>query len=149
MTSVLVILWRIIRGPFQWRILWLLHHKFIIGVSGVILDKQDQVLLLRHKYWKQGSWGLPSGYAERQEKLEETLIREVKEETRYDVGNFRLIRIVSGYKLRIEVNFVGDFLGGELKLDPKEVIEARFFSRHELPEGLLPSHRELIEHVFQ
>src|SRR5947207_15888443 len=128
MTGILVRLWRLMRGPLQWYVLWLVHHKFIIGVSGVILDEQKRVLLLRHRYWKAGSWGLPSGYAEHKEKLEEALCREVREETGYQIHIRALLRLVSGYKLRVEVSYVGTLIGGGLCLDPKEVIEARFFA---------------------
>ncbi|MBV9708808.1 MAG: NUDIX domain-containing protein [Chloroflexi bacterium] len=148
MTGLLVKTWRLMRGPLQWYALWLAHHKFIIGVSGVVLDDQQRVLLLRHRYWKPGSWGLPSGYAERNEKLEGTLCRELREETGYHMQVQSLLRIVSGYKLRLEVSYIGHIRGGELQLDSKEVIEARFFALHELPEGLLPSHRELIALAF-
>ena len=148
MTSILIKIWRLMRGPFQWYALWLVHHKFIIGVSGVILDDQKRILLLRHRYWKPGSWGLPSGYAEQREKLEEALCRELREETGYRIQVRALLRLVSGYKLRIEVSYVGTLIGGDLRLDPKEVIEARFFSIDELPEGLLPSHRDIIALAF-
>lgn len=148
MTNLLVRIWRLMRGPFQWYALWFMHHKFIIGVSGVILDDQKRILLLRHRYWKPGSWGLPSGYAERNEKLEEALCRELREETGYQIQVRTLLRLVSGYKLRIEASYVGTLIGGNLRLDPKEVIEARFFSIDELPVGLLPSHRDLIPLAF-
>jgi 8-oxo-dGTP diphosphatase len=148
MNSLLVKLWRFIRGPLQWYALWFAHHKFIIGVSGVIVDDQRRVLLLRHTFWKPGSWGLPSGYAERNEKLEETLCRELREETGYQIEVQSLLRVVSGYKLRLEVSFVGRWIGGELQLDPKEVLEARFFSVDALPDELLPSHRDIIALVF-
>ncbi len=136
--------WRSWRGRWQWYVLWLFHHKFIVGVSGVIFNEQGQILLLRHRYWREGSWGLPGGYANSGERLEDTLRREVLEETGYLVETQALLRMVSGYKLRIEASFVGRLLGGELKLDPKEVIEARFFSPDQLPDGLLASHRQII-----
>lgn len=148
MTGLFVKIWKLMRGPFQWYALWLAHHKFIIGVSGVILDEQKRILLLRHRYWKSGSWGLPGGYAERGEKLEETLCRELQEETGYRIQVQALLRIVSGYKLRLEASYVGYLIGGTLQLDPKEVIEARFFAVHELPEGLLPSHHDIITLAF-
>lgn len=148
MNAMLVRLWRLMKGPLQWYALWLAHHKFIIGVSGVILDDAQRILLLRHCFWKPGSWGLPGGYAERHEKLEETLCWELREETGYRTRVDSLIRLVSRYKLGIEASYRGHFLGGELQLDPKEVLEARFFALDELPYGLLPSHREIIALAF-
>jgi ADP-ribose pyrophosphatase YjhB (NUDIX family) len=136
--------WRTRRGRWQWYVLWLFHAKFVLGVSGVILDDRDHVLLLRHRYWKSGSWGLPGGYASRGERLEETLAREVREETGYTIQTLALLRIVSGYRLRLEASFLARIQGGEPRLDPHEVLEARFFPPDALPTGLLASHRELV-----
>ena len=144
MTGLLVSIWRLLRRPSQWYLLWFINHKFIIGVSGVIFDEQKRILLLRHRYWKAGSWGLPGGYVEHKEKLEEALRRELQEETGYQIQVHALLRLVSGYKLRIEASYVGTIIGGDLHLDQKEVIEARFFAVNELPAGLLRSHRAII-----
>ena len=145
MTKLLVKIWRLIRGPLQWYVLWFFHSKFIIGVSGVILNKNREVLLLRHQYWKEGSWGLPSGYAIRNEKIEDTLKREVKEETNLDIEVVKQLRFASGYKFRIEVSMQANLLGGEMQLDKKEVIAAKFFPIDQLPSGVLESHREIIK----
>lgn len=127
MNALLVKIWRLLRGTPQWYLLWLAHPKFMIGVSGVVLNEQQQILLLRHRFWLPGSWGLPSGYANQNEKLEDTLRREVREETGYEVTVSRYLRMVSGYRLRLEVSFWGHLTGGTFHLDPKEVIEAKFF----------------------
>ncbi len=148
MNALLVKIWRLLHGTPQWYILWFFHPKFIVGVSGVVLNEQQQILLQRHRFWKPGSWGLPSGYANRSERLEDTLRREVREETGYEITVSRRLRMVSGYRLRLEVSFLAHLVGGQFQLDPKEVIEARFFSLDELPEGLLPSHRDIIKLAF-
>jgi ADP-ribose pyrophosphatase YjhB (NUDIX family) len=140
-------LWKAMKGPLQWRALWLAHDKFIVGVSGVILNQEQKILLLRHTYWPEGSWGLPSGYAESGERLENTLKREVSEETGYEIEVGELLRLVSGYKLRIEATYKAKLIGGNLNLDPKEVLEARFFPMSETPKGLLDTHRSIIETV--
>lgn len=147
-TSFLVRIWKLIRGPLQWYLLWLMHDKFIIGVSGVVLDRENQILLLRHQYWKEGSWGLPSGYAKKTERLEDAFAREVFEETGYIIKTEFLLRIKSGYRLRLEVSYLGYLVGGNLQLDGREVLEARFFPMDELPKGLLQSHREIIDAVI-
>lgn len=148
MNALLVKLWRLLRGTPQWYILWFAHRKFIIGVSGVVTNDEGHILLLRHRFWRPGSWGLPSGYANRNETLENTLRREVREETGLEVQVTRFLRMVSGFRLRLEVSFQGHLSGGTLQLDPNEVIEARFFPPDALPEGLLPSHRQIIALAF-
>jgi 8-oxo-dGTP diphosphatase len=145
MTRLLVRIWKLLRGSLQWYILWLAHDKFIIGVSGVLLNEAGEILLLRHRYWKAGSWGLPSGYTNKQERLEDALAREVLEETGYTIETFSQLRLVSGYKLRLEVSYLGRITGGTFKMNPKEVLEASFFRPDQLPEGLLESHRELVK----
>jgi 8-oxo-dGTP pyrophosphatase MutT (NUDIX family) len=51
-----------------------------IGAAAVILDQERRVLLVRHTYGKL-NWELPGGGAEESESLEETAIRETREET--------------------------------------------------------------------
>ncbi|KNB52831.1 NUDIX domain-containing protein [Streptomyces caatingaensis] len=138
-------LWRIIRGPMQWRVLWLAHAKFMVGVTGVVRDDAGRVLLLRHRMWPEGrQWGLPTGYATKGEEFGATVVREVREETGLNVKAGPLVHLKSGYKLRIEVAYEAALVGGELKIDSFEILEARWFSPDELPEGVQESHRALI-----
>jgi ADP-ribose pyrophosphatase YjhB (NUDIX family) len=138
-------LWRLIRGPLQWRVLWVAHSKFMVGVTGVLRDDQGRVLLLRHRMWPpEKQWGLPTGYAKAGEDFGATVVREVREETGLDVKAGRLVHLKSGYKLRIEVAYEARLVGGEMKIDAFEILEGAWFSPSELPEGLQESHRLLI-----
>lgn len=138
-------LWRLIHGPLQWYLLWVLHAKFMVGVSGILTDGEGRVLLLRHRYWPEGSWGLPGGYARRRERFEESLAREIREETGLEIAVERLISLRSGFLLRVEVTYQGRVTGGTMRLDPREVLDARFFAVDALPDGLLARHRALLE----
>lgn len=144
MTGLLARIWWTFRGRWQWYALWLVHHKFVVGVSGVVTDERERVLLQRHRFWRPGSWGLPGGYAEHGETLEQALQREVREESGYEIEVEGLLRVTSGYRLRMEVAFRARIVGGTARVDPKEVLEARFFEPDALPEGLLATHRELV-----
>ncbi|MFE2076293.1 NUDIX domain-containing protein [Streptomyces misionensis] len=145
MKRLILPVWRAIRGPLQWRVLWLAHAKFMVGVTGVVRDDAGRVLLLRHRMWPpEKPWGLPTGYADKGEEFPETIVREVKEETGLDVKIGRLVHLKSGYKLRIEVAYEARLIGGSLDLDNFEILEARWFTPTELPEGMQDSHRQLI-----
>ncbi|WP_327392849.1 MULTISPECIES: NUDIX domain-containing protein [unclassified Streptomyces] len=145
MKSLIARIWHALAGRAQWRILWFAHAKFMVGVTGVVRDDEGRVLLLRHRLWSpQRPWGLPTGCAVKQETFPATVVREVKEETGLDVEPGRLVHLKSGYKLRVEVAYEARHVGGTLKLDPMEILEARWFSPDELPEGLQPAHRDLI-----
>jgi ADP-ribose pyrophosphatase YjhB (NUDIX family) len=134
-------------GGVQWRILWLAHQKYIIGVSGLIRDDAGRVLLIKGRMWKPSRpWGLVTGYAESGEQWHATVVREAREETGYEVKAYpEPVRLVTGFKRRAEVAFLAEFVGGTYRPDPKEVLDAQFFDIDALPDGLLPSHRELIE----
>jgi ADP-ribose pyrophosphatase YjhB (NUDIX family) len=144
--DLLARLWKALSGRVQWRILWLRHAKFMIGVTGVVRRSTDgHVLLLRHRLWPDGrNWGLPTGCANAGETFEETVVREVAEETSLHVKVGRQICLKSGFRLRVEVAYEAELTGGELRIHPKEILEARWFPTDGLPEGLQEAHRALI-----
>jgi ADP-ribose pyrophosphatase YjhB (NUDIX family) len=139
--------WHGLGGRLQWRLLWLTQPKFLVSVAGVVRDDEGRVLLLRHRFWVAGSWGLPGGYAHGAERLEDALARELREETGCRIDGQRLLCVNSGFKMRVEVVFTARLAGGITRLDPREVLAADLFSPDALPEGLLPTHRELIRLV--
>ncbi len=95
--------------------------------------------------WPEGrQWGLPTGYAAKGEEFGATVVREVREETGLEVEAGRLVHLKSGYKLRIEVAYEAALVGGDLTIDSFEILEARWFSPDELPDGTQTSHRDLI-----
>ncbi|QGN33102.1 NUDIX domain-containing protein [Microlunatus sp. Gsoil 973] len=139
-------IWKRLHGPAQWRILWCRHATFMIGVTGAVLDDADRVLLLKHRFWKDNPWGTPSGYLERGEAIEDGFAREVREETGLTVDQVRVIKINSGFRLRIEVGVVARVSGSaEPTIDGVEVEEARFFPVADLPDDLRAAQRAVIE----
>ena len=58
--------------------------KWRVGASGAVVC-QGRVLMVRHTYGeKKGRWALPGGYATHDERLDQTVVREVREETGLD-----------------------------------------------------------------
>jgi 8-oxo-dGTP diphosphatase len=144
MKDLLPYLWRSIEGRLQWLLLWLLNDKFIIGVAGVVFDEQDRILLMRHRFWDLRVWGLPGGVAKRGETVEAAFAREVREETGLKVGSISLLRVLSGFQMRVETHFSCKILSGTQRIDPSEILEARFFSPDEIPDTLIPTHQEIV-----
>lgn len=119
--------------------MWLLNAKFVVGVTGVVRDDDGRVLLLRHRMWSPArQWGLPSGFARKGEDFRATVVREVKEETGLDVSAGRLVMLNSGLRTRLEVAYEARLLGGEMRLDPTEILEARWCRPDDLPERIQP-----------
>jgi len=150
MKKLLLSIWHFLPGTIQWYVLWLMHPKFVIGVSGIIFNKKGEVLLIKHKHRRKDLvWGLPSGHAERAERLGQTLIREVFEETGYEIDVDSLLQVESGSKLRVEVTYIGRFIGGDLKIDPAEVSDVGFFPINQLPEEMMENHRGMIKKAIE
>lgn len=150
--DLLVRVWRLGK-PFQRRFLWLVAAKFNCGVTGVVRTPDGRLLLLRHRFWAPGQqWGFPSGMANKGERHQDTIVREVREETGLTVTVGSLLEVRSGFTYHIEVYYEA-FLpaaavgadGGlaGLTLDPLEILEARLFTPDDLPDEMPPAHRAL------
>lgn len=99
---------------------------------------------MRHQLWPPGrQWGFPTGHASKDERHEDTIAREVHEETGLTVKAGRLLKVRSGFRYRIEVYYEAVLVGGldGVALDAREVLEARLFSPGELPDGMPEAHR--------
>lgn len=146
MPNLIARIWRWLAGAVQWRLLHLFHATFMVGVSGLVRDDAGRVFLQRYRLWPvDRQWGLPTGYARKGERFEETVAREVREETGLEVKAGRLLKLTSGYRLRVEIAYAAQLTGGTLKLNAMEVIEVGWFTPQNLPGGILPAHRRLIE----
>jgi len=133
-------------GPLQGWLAWRLHARFGVGVTGIVRAQDGRVLLLRHRLWAaEGQWGFPGGFAQRGETFQETVVREVREETGLSVRVGRLLELRSGFRYRVEVYYEAALVGGVdgLVLDDREIIEARLFTLDALPPGMPRLHREL------
>lgn len=139
-----------------------LNHKFPLiqdGASAIILNDKKQILLQRRV--DNDKWGLPGGCQEIGERFEETIIREVKEETNLDVTekDLKLITIVSGQTRKRQypngdvvfnntVLFVISKYSGELKCDEESKV-LTFFDINDLPlnqhdEDLIQAYKKFI-----
>lgn len=65
---------------FQLSIMRIFQDQFLIGVTGIIFNNKNQVLLFKHTY-RQTDWSLPGGYIKSKEHPFESLEREILEES--------------------------------------------------------------------
>jgi ADP-ribose pyrophosphatase YjhB (NUDIX family) len=71
----------------------------LVGVGALIICKGKILLEKRRNEPGRGQWSIPGGLVELGEKIEQTVIREVKEETGLDVENLEHIDIVDNVDL--------------------------------------------------
>ena len=113
--------------------------------AGVILERDGRIVLARRDIEpRTGSWGFPSGYVDRGERVEHAAAREVREEVGVEAAIDRLVGVYS-YAGRpvIVVVFAGHIAGGEL-IAGHETREVATFAPEEIPwdELAFPSTRE-------
>ena len=125
-----------------------LKHKFVLlqdGAAAIIVNEKDEILLQSRA--DRDQWGLPGGCQELGERFEDTILREVKEETNLDVleKDLILVNIISGGSRRnsypngdVVLNNTALYCikkySGELKWD-EESKDMKFFSLDSLPEN--------------
>lgn len=108
--------------------------NYSIGV-GALVKKDDKILLIRRKQNPgKGKWTNPGGFIEQHEPIEETIVREVYEETGIvsKVNGIVALRDLPSEVHNVYIVFSMDYLKGEPNPDYKEVSDAGFFSLEEI-----------------
>ncbi len=149
-TDEIIELSNIIGYPVFTRLLMAeLRHRFVLlqdGAAAIIVNEKKEILLQSRA--DRDKWGLPGGCQELGERFEDTILREVKEETNLDVKeeDLKLVCVVSGESRRNDypngdvvfnntVLYYIDKYSGELKWD-SESKDMRFFSVDNIPKNL-------------
>jgi ADP-ribose pyrophosphatase YjhB (NUDIX family) len=147
----LVWVWRKLGGRVQWRLARFRHDTFLVYAAGVVRDEQGRVLLLRHRLWPEyRAWGLPGGYVNAGERLEDGVAREIREETSLEVKVERTpFHLASGFRQRVETYYEARVTGGRLVLDQAEILEARWCGPDEVPDEMSARLRPLVVSLFR
>ncbi len=134
MKSFFAKVWKLLNLPKGLQLFFMrfFQTQFLIGVTGIIFNEKNEVLLFKHTY-RQHSWSLPGGYLKSGEHPAEALEREIKEESGLVVSvdeslKTRTDRIGS----RLDMCYIGVFIGGEFTPN-HEVSEFGFFSEDAMP----------------
>ena len=94
----------------------------------VLIRKGDQVLLALHTLAKSGRFTPLAGFLEAGETIEEAVHREVFEEVGLRVHNLQYFGSQSWpFPHSLMIAFTADYLDGEIRTDPAEILEARWF----------------------
>jgi NAD+ diphosphatase len=100
----------------------------------VLVRKGDLALLAHGVRFPAPFYSTLAGFVEPGESLEETLVREVKEEVGVDVGDIRYFGSQSWpFPHSLMLGFFATWKAGEIVIDPSEIVDAKWFSASELP----------------
>jgi len=113
-----------------------MRHKMPKLVVSTVIIRNNQLLVVQEgKASNYGKWNIPSGRIEESEKITDAAVREVLEETGYQIKLTGLAGIYRFYSesgnLITRLNFVGEISGGELKCDGKEILAVKWIDLDE------------------
>lgn len=96
----------------------------------VLVHDGDRCLLHRQHHWPAGMWSVLAGFVEPGESLEEATAREVFEETGVQVDSVTYLGSQPWpFPSSLMVGFTARYAGGELRIDPHELEDARWFTK--------------------
>lgn len=119
-----------------------------VAAGALVADDGRAVLVRRGVAPRAGYWGLPSGFAEYDETIEETAIRECREETGLEVELDDLLGVYSFasdvHGQGVLIIYSAHVVGGELRAGG-DAMEVRFFAPDELPKQMaFQSHHQAL-----
>ena len=135
------------------------HDPLIIpGATVLIFNEQGELLMLLRT--DNGCWGVPGGAMEPGERLEETAARETIEETGLHIDGLSLFDVFSGPELyyeypngdityNVSVVYTTCQVSGEIRVNPEEHSEWRYFALQRLPEKVSPTIKAILKKYIQ
>lgn len=112
------------------------HYPHLYPAVIVLVWDGDRVLLARKRDWASGRYALVAGFVDNGESLEAAVRREIREEVGVEVDDIQYVGSQNWpFPSQLMVGFVARYAGGEIKMDPEELDDARWFSLDELPQG--------------
>jgi ADP-ribose pyrophosphatase YjhB (NUDIX family) len=121
--------------------------------TAIIPFPENQILLIKRSTPPFiGYWALPDGRSEPGEAVEQTVVREVKEETGLSVevfckvGEYHEQGTQAGYEYDYyPACFLVKVFGGELRKQDSEIAEMKLFKLSALPEVLAFEHMQMVK----
>ncbi len=119
-----------------------------VSIDAVIIKDSQVLLIQRGVEPNKGFWGTPGGYVSWDESAEETVKREVKEETGLEVIETKLVGVYSSPsrhpKQVINIVYLTKVKDGEFK-HSDDAMDAKWFSLDELPAQMALDHKQNIQ----
>lgn len=135
------------------------HRPLLMPCAGAIIgDGKGNVLLQLRKDDK--TWATHGGSIELDERVEDTLIREIKEEIGLTVLEYKFLNIYSGPDHHhiypngdevscIDIVYYCHKFEGEIKLQEDEVLQVAWFNKETLPKNIHHNTKKWLKEYFE
>lgn len=131
------------------------NEKVIMVIAGAFVFNRENQILLQQRT-DTGQWGIPGGFMELEETIQQTAKREVFEETGLCLKGLELFGIYSGpdynktfpngdQVAQVQVIFTCKDYDGQLVEQNEESLSNKFCSLEKLPAEIFPDHKKFIE----
>jgi NAD+ diphosphatase len=112
-----------------------MHFPRVAPAVIVLVQRGREALLGRSAHFRPGVFSTLAGFVEPGESLEECVHREIAEEVGVRVEGLRYFGSQPHpFPNSLMVGFVADWLDGDIRIDPSEIEDARWFDVDALPE---------------
>lgn len=106
----------------------------------MLVTRGDECLLARHTRHRHSLYTALAGFIEPGENAEQAVAREVQEEVGLEVGDTRYVGTQSWpFPGQLMIGYLAEARCGTLTPDRKEIMEARWFHRSQVPEAIPPA----------
>ncbi|GAB4453912.1 MAG: hypothetical protein OHK0041_18060 [Anaerolineales bacterium] len=144
---ILLKIWRLFPAWLQAVASRLIRPLFQVFAAAVIFDAQKRILLVKTTYNRFHPWGLPGGSLEYGETVEDSLRREIWEETSLQVEIDRLLIVKTWAPDRVGFYYLCRITGGVFQ-PSDEVSELAYFPPDALPD-VRTEDRALIKQIYE
>lgn len=100
----------------------------------VLIARGEEILLARAARFPAGMYSILAGFVEPGESLEETVVREVREEVGIEINNIQYFGSQPWpFPNSLMIGFTATYASGDIVIEPEELVEAAWFHKHQLP----------------
>ena len=111
-----------------------INYPRIAPCAIVLVTRGEELLLARNANFPRPMYSTLAGFIEAGETVEETLVREVREEVGVEVARLRYFQSQSWpFPNQLMLGFFAEYAGGDIVCDPREIADARWFHYRDLP----------------
>ena len=131
--TILLKIWRVLPLWIQIVLSRFIRPLFQVFAAAVIFNNDNEILLVKSTYQRFHPWGLPGGSLDYGESAEDAALREVWEETGFQVEIERLLLVKTWRPDCLGLYYLCRIIGGEFR-PTDEVSEFGYFSLEYLPD---------------